>query len=186
MVDRYRDGPPTLRYFGLGLRGYVARFQGRPNDAAAIYAQSARIDVPAGTYLVNRTAEARAVFDRGDHAHAFAMLRDHVAAILDTDHVDVTRMVAVEFVSMTAEAEHLAESARVLAYLDTTGAFGVLARETLVADAARRIAAEPPLRDNERPEFDDYRALTYMRDVLTDLATTGYATFRTGVGSADG
>jgi hypothetical protein len=46
---------------------------------------------------------------------------------------------------MMADVDRLVEAARVLAYLDTTGGFGVLAPDALIADAVTRIAADPAL-----------------------------------------
>ncbi len=170
MVDRYRQGPPTLLYFAWGLLGFSAQFQGRHDEANRFFAQSADIEVPAGTYLVNRTVEARAVFDGGEPARAFRMLRDHVDTVLATDYVDVARMVAVEFVAMTAAADRLADAALVLSYLDTTGGFGARARETLLADAVRRIAADPDVTVDDGDAPDGRQALAHMREVLDDLA----------------
>lgn len=170
MAERYRQGPPTLLYFAWGLLGFSAQFQGRHDEATRFFAESAGIDVPAGTYLASRTVEARAVFDRGERSRAFRMLRDHVDAVLDTDYVDVARMVAVEFVNMTAAVGRLAEAARVLSYLDTTGGFGAQVRDTLVADAVRAIAADPEVTEDDGHALDARQALDYMREVLDDLA----------------
>ena len=63
------------------------------------------------------------------------------------NYVDSARIVAVEFVNMMAAVDRLVEAARVLAYLDTTEGFGVLARDTLVADAvASAESAQRPSR----------------------------------------
>ena len=98
------------------------------------------------------------------------MLRDDADALLDTDYVDSARIVAVEFVNMVAAVDRLVEAARVLAYLDTTEGFGVLARDTLVADAVASIAAAPQVTDGGGPDLDAREALVYMRDVLDELA----------------
>ncbi len=169
MVKRYQQGPPTLLYFAWGLLGFSAQFQGRHDEADRFFANASVIDVPAGTYLVNRTVEARAVFDQGDRTRAFRMLRDHVDTVLATDYVDVARMVAVEFVNMTAAVDRLAEAARVVAYLDTTGGFGRQVRATLIADAVHRITGHPGCLDDGDP-LDGRQALAYMRRVLDDLA----------------
>jgi hypothetical protein len=58
----------------------------------------------------------------------------------------------------------------VLAYLGTTGGFGRLARDTLVAGAAARIAADPHTTDDGGHDLDARQALAYMRDVLDELA----------------
>ena len=104
--------------------------------------------------------------DRPDRA----VLRDDADALLDTDYVDSARIVAVEFVNMVAAVDRLVEAARVLAYLDTTEGFGVLARYTLVADAVASIAAAPQVTDDGGPDLDAREAMVYMRDVLDELA----------------
>ncbi len=70
-----------------------------------------------------------------------------------------------------ADGDRLAEAAQVLAYLDTTGDYGLLAREHLVADAVRRIedALGPPT--PQTPEVDAHGALAVMRDTLHGLVT---------------
>ncbi|MQA15066.1 MAG: AfsR/SARP family transcriptional regulator [Pseudonocardiaceae bacterium] len=170
MADRYRQGPPTLLYFAWGLLGFSAKFHGRHEDSARFFAEAAGIDVPAGTYLANRTVEARAVFDQGERSRAFAILRDHVDTVLDTDYVDVARMIVIEFVYMMAAVDRLTEAARVLTYLDTTGGFGELARETLLADAVSRIAAAPEVTEAGGDGLGARQALAYMRQVLDDPA----------------
>jgi hypothetical protein len=171
MADRFRAaGAPTLLHFTLGMLGYSARFQGRHEEATRLFAMSADIDLPVGIFSAHRAVEARAVFDQGERSRAFRMLRDDADALLDTDYVDSARIVAVEFVNMMAAVDRLVEAARVLAYLDTTEGFGVLARDTLVADAVASIAAAPQVTDGGGPDLDAREALVYMRDVLDELA----------------
>jgi hypothetical protein len=133
------------------------------------FAESAGLDLPVGTYSAHRAVEARATFEQGERARAFRMLRDDVDELLGTDYVDGARLVAVEFVNLMAAVDRLTEAARVLAYLDTTGGFGALARETLVADAADRIAADPRFPDDGGHDLDARQTLAYMRDVLDEL-----------------
>ena len=163
------DGPPTLRYFALGMLGYSAQLQGRAEDAARLFLEAAEIPVPAGTYAASRPAEVRAIFDAGDHGRAFRLLRDHVDDLLDADYVDVARLVAVEFIHLMAAIDRLSEAAPALAYLDTTGDFGVLARERLVAEAARRIDAAAPVDDGLAGPIDARDALARIRDTLDGL-----------------
>src|SRR5699024_8690629 len=119
---RYRTtGPPSYLYFALGLRGYAAQFQGRHDDAGARFAASSAIRVPGGTFLVNRTVQARNRFDAEEANRGLTMLLEHVEDGLATDYVGVVKMVAVEFVYMVARLGHLRAAGRVLGYLRTTG-----------------------------------------------------------------
>jgi len=88
----------------------------------------------------------------GDRSRAYRTLRDNLDVLLDTDHTDVTRMVAVEFITMVGAIDRFADAARVLTYLDTTGDYGTLARENLVADVVRRIDADPHLGPSREPQ----------------------------------
>lgn len=179
MTRRYRaKGPPTLLYFALGFLGYSAQLQGRDEAAGRWFLEAASVEVPAGTYAVSRPAEARAMFERGDRLRAFRLLADHVDDLLATDYTDVARLVAVEFVNLMAAIDRLPEAARALAYLDTVGDFGALARNTLVADAARRIEGRPDLAGGV--QTDAPRALSFMRDVLDALAAQPLAGSRPG------
>jgi hypothetical protein len=101
------------------------------------------------------------------------MLRDHADRLLDTNYVDDARLVAIEFVNMMAELGRLEEAARVLAYLETTGGFGELARETLVAEAVSKVAANPRVTEDGGRDLDARQALAYMREVLDELAGPG-------------
>lgn len=169
MECRHRDGgAATMLYFALGLRGYAAQFQGRHHQARRHFVESSCIAVPEGTFLVNRTVEARTAFDSGKHAHGLRMLLEHVDDVLATDYVDVVRLVALEFVYMMAALGHLREAATILRFLDTVGRFGTVARETLLADAVRAIAGAPEVIDDENV-LDARGSLFYMRSVLTGL-----------------
>ena len=70
---------------------------------------------------------------------------------------------------MMAAVDRLADAAHVLPYLDATGRIGLLARQSLIADAVRRINADPVLADTLRGDPDARRALTFMSDVLGEL-----------------
>ncbi|MCZ2857476.1 AfsR/SARP family transcriptional regulator [Blastococcus sp. VKM Ac-2987] len=173
MEQRHRlRGPPTLLYFALGMRGYAAEYQGRHDDAVCFFSQAEQMELPAGTYRVLQTAQARLVFDAGDHHRAYRLLRDNIGTLLDRDYTDVTRMVAIEFITMMAAIDRLTDAARVLPYLDTTGDFAHLARERLIADPVRRIEADPDLADHPRGDPDARRALAFMRAVLDEVLTS--------------
>ncbi len=170
MAARHRlHGPPTLRYFALGMQGYAAQYQGRHEEAAGFFAEAEATELPVGTYRVIQTATARMAFEQGDRSRAYRTLRDNIDGLLDTDYTDVTRMVAVEFITMMGAIDRLAEAAQVLTYLDTTGDYGTLARDQLVADTVRRIDADPDLADDQGRRLDAHGALIVMRDVLDEL-----------------
>ncbi len=107
--------------------------------------------------------------EQGDRLRAYRILRENIDGLLDTDYTDVTRMIAVEFITMMAAIDRLADAAGVLTYLDTTGDYGTLARDNLVADAVRRIDADPDLADDHGRKLDAHGALVLMRDTLDEL-----------------
>ncbi len=164
-------GPATLKYFAHGLQGYAAQYQGRHEDAARFFNEAVATELPTGTYRVIQTVQARMAFEQGDRPRACGILRDNIEDLLDTDYTDVTRMVAVEFITMVAAVDRLGDAARVLTYLDTTGDFGRLARDHLVANTVRRIAADPDLSNQQSRKLDAHGALVFMRDVLQELAS---------------
>jgi hypothetical protein len=170
LAERHRlQGPPTLRYFSLGLQGYAAQHQGRHQDAARFFTEAEAMELPIGTYRVIQTATARMAFQHGDRSRAYRTLRDNLDVLIDTDYTDVTRMVAVEFITMVGAIDRLADAARVLTYLDTTGDYGTLARENLVADVVRWIDADLRLADRESRNLDAHGALVFMRGVMQEL-----------------
>lgn len=171
MGERHRlRGPPTLRYFWLGLQGYAAQYQGRHEESGRLFTEAEATALPAGTYRVIQTATARIAFEAGDRLRAYRTLRDNINGILDSDYIDVTRMVAVEFISMAGAVGRLAEAAGVLTYLDTTGDYGRLAREHLVVDVVRQIEADATLGDRQPERLDAHGALILMRDMLDELS----------------
>lgn len=56
--------------------------------------------------------------------------------------------------------------------LDTLGGFGVQLRHTLLADAVSAIDADPDVTEDAAYALDARQALTYMREVLDDLASS--------------
>jgi predicted ATPase/DNA-binding SARP family transcriptional activator len=169
LAARHRDGPPTLRYFWLGMQGYAAQYQGLQSEATRYFTHATALELPAGTYRVIQTVEARMAFARGDRPHAYRVLRDNLDDLLDKDYTDVTRMVAVEYITMMAAIGRLADTAHIFGYLDTTGDFGKLARENLLVDTVRRIEAAPALAAAAKQLLDARGALRHMRDSLDGL-----------------
>jgi hypothetical protein len=174
LVDRYRaQGPPTFLNWTLVALGYSAQFQGKHDQAEQFFDESADIDVPDRTVLGNQPIEARAAFRRGNRSRAFRILRSHIDDLLATDNVGAGA-VCVEFINMMAAIDRLKDAARMLGYLEAMGHFGALASNTIVADAATKIAANTGhIADQEQApgqHLDDRQALAYMRDVLDELA----------------
>jgi plasmid stabilization system protein ParE len=70
---------------------------------------------------------------------------------------------------MMAAIDRIAEEAHMLSYLETANDFGALAARTLVAEAAKKIASlgYAPASGSR---VDDRATLTYMREILVELA----------------
>jgi hypothetical protein len=82
-------------------------------------------------------------------------------------------VVCIEFITMTATVDRIAEAAHMLGYLKAANDFGALAARTLVTEAAGKIAASARHSSDPTPasarHIDDRAALEYMRDVLVEL-----------------
>ncbi len=180
LAERHRlEGPPTLWYFALGMQGYAAQYQGQTEDAASRFGEAEAVELPAGTYRVVQTATSRIAFERGDHERAYRGLRDNIDGVLDSDYTDVTRMIAVEFIAMMGVVGRLAAAARVLSYLDTTGDYGILAREHLVADVVRLIDGTAESIDLRADPLNAHDALVLMRSELAELLRPGASMYVT-------
>ncbi len=164
-----REWPSSTYRMALG-----ASLSGKTRSMTGI-SSPASTSLPAGTYRVIQTATARMAFEQGDRSRAYRTLRDNVEVLLDSDYTDVTRMVAVEFITMAAATQRLADAASVLTYLDTTGDYGRLARDHLITDAVRLIEAVPDLVGSPGHNLDAHGALIRMRDVLDELTAGAQA-----------
>jgi predicted ATPase len=170
LVERHRShGPSTLHYFALGMQAYAAQYRGHHDDARRLFDEAERLALPAGTYRVLQTAQARLTFEAGAHVEACRILYGNIEVLLDSDYTDAARMVAVEFVPMMATLDRLADAARVLPYLDTTGDFATMARAHLIAEPVRRIESDPAAAAHLNADPDARATLTHMRDVLDDV-----------------
>jgi predicted ATPase/DNA-binding SARP family transcriptional activator len=162
-VERYAaGGPPTFHYFSLGFLGYALQLRGDVDEARRCFLQATDIEVPPGTYAVSRPAEVEALLSKGERERAQRLLLEHVDDVLAMGTVDVARLVAVAFVNMMVDIGRPQEAAPALAYLDTLGEFGELARASLVADAAAVIGEVDPW------SGDGAAALRHMRTALID------------------
>ena len=162
-IDRYsQGGAPTFHYFGLGFLGYTLQLQGDLEAARAAFLAAADVEIPPGTYAAARPAEVDALFARGEHERAQRVLREHIDDVLAMGTVDVARLVAVAFINLMVGLGRPQEAAPALAYLDTVGEFGALARVSLVAEAAAVIGDVAP------HDGDGAAILQLMRAALTD------------------
>jgi hypothetical protein len=169
LADRYRThGPPTLLHWALQTLAFSASFQGRSGDADRYFDEAARVEVPSGTLSANKTTEARSAFRRGERLCAFRLLLSYIDEQIDSDNVIAASVVCIEFITMMAAIERIAEAAHMLRYLETANDFGALAARTLVAEAAKKIATRGYGLESG-PRVDDRAALTYMRAVLVEL-----------------
>jgi predicted ATPase/DNA-binding SARP family transcriptional activator len=174
LLDRYRDGgPPTSLNWTLAYLGVSASAQGRDDLAWRYFDEAARIPLPPRTSAFTNPVEARAALRRGDRAAALATLRSYVDELLEQDNMYMAKVACVEFVTMMAGVECWEAGARMLDYLESSGAFGdAPPLRSAVADAATAIAAhapsEPPA-SADAHAHDDRQALTYMRTTLDEL-----------------
>lgn len=173
LADRYRaDGPPAMLHLTLLGLGYSAHFQGRTQDADDLFDQMSRVDVPERTFSLNRPVEARAVFRRGDRSRAYAILRDHVDDLLETDVTDTARLAALEFVTMMSALDRSDDARPVQRYIATTGGFGELATLAVAVDGdplMRAPAAGEVTTPPDSADTDARGALEHIREVLTSM-----------------
>lgn len=154
-------GPPTMHYFSLGFLGYTLQLLGDVEQARSAFLAAADVDFPPGTYAVSRPAEVEALFACGGRDRARRLLLEQVDDVLAMGTVDVARLVAVAFVNLMVGLGRPRDAAPALAYLDTAGEFGAMARASLVAEAAAVIG------DVEPHDGDGVAALRHMRASLT-------------------
>ncbi len=160
-IERYDSGgPPTFLYNSLGFLGYTLQLRGDVDAARVRFLEAADVPIPPGTYAATRPAEVEALFQRGDHDRARSLLLEHVDDVIAMGTVDVVRLVAVAFINVMVGLDRPDDAAPALAYLDTLGEFGELARTILVAEAAERIGEVEPF------DGDAMTALRHMRQSL--------------------
>ena len=171
LVERHRaHGPPTLVQWALTLLGSSASVQGRVHEAWNLYEEAGRVDVPHGTYTMKNPLEARAAMRRDDRAQAFRILRSYIGELLDLDNMYGAKLACIEFIAMMVRVDRLPDAARILGFLESSGALDAPALRTLVSSDAERIATDPtPVTHDERTrgrDLDERRALGFIRDVL--------------------
>ena len=176
LAERYRaEGPPTCLNWALTYLATSASVQGRDDEAWHLFDELVRVAVPDRTHTLRNPLEARAALRQDDRSRAFRVLRAYIDEILDLDNMHNVNIACMEFVNTMAEVDNLPAAARILDYLESRGmlADGRPYRP-LVADAARKVAAHCARATGPAPasgrDLDDRQALTYMRDVLDQLA----------------
>jgi hypothetical protein len=176
LAERYRaQGPPTCLNWALTYLGTSAAAQGKDDLAWQYFADAAKVPVPPRTSTQRNPVEARAALQRGDRARAFEMLRAYIVELLERDNMYMAKVAGAEFVDMMAKVECWPAAARMLDYLEGSGAFGDSpALRSIVADAAMTITANIERTAGQEPSpgryLDDRHALAYMRDTLDRLA----------------
>jgi predicted ATPase len=180
LAERYRaHGPPTCLQWALSYLGISASVQGRHHEAAQFYEEAAGVDVPDRTHTLKNPLEARDALRRGDRTRAFEMFRSYIDELLENDNIYIGKFACIEFVRMMVRVDRLAEAARIVGFLESTGSLDVSALRSLVAGDAGRIAADAAHdTHHERTlgrDLDDRRALIFMRDVLGRLVDRGQA-----------
>lgn len=169
LVDRFRShGPPTLLNWTLTLLGFSAAFQGRRAAADTLFDQAIDVPLPARTHSPNQSVRALALFRRGDRRAAYQLLRAHVEELLDADNMHGACVVSVNFVTMMPAVARFADGARILAFLDTTGALDNAAWAAMVADARDKLATFAPI-PNGSMILDQRQALATIGNTLDDL-----------------
>lgn len=170
LVEHYRrQGPPSILHWALQTLGYSASFQQRTGAAERFFDDAATVDVPDGTLSANAPVAARSAFRRGERDRAADILRSYIDELLEAGNVVAASVVCIEFINMMAASGRYVEAACMLRYLERANEFGALAAKTLVAQAARAVAANAELIPGGAAGrgWDDRRALVYMRDALS-------------------
>jgi predicted ATPase/DNA-binding SARP family transcriptional activator len=185
-------GPPTALNWALAYLGVSASAQGREDASWRYFDEAAGVAVPPRTNSMTNPVAARDALRRGERGRAFEMLRSYVDELLELDNMFMAKVAAVEFVTMMARVECWPAAARMLDYLESSGAFGdSAALRTGVAEAAAAIAAHTTAAGPAGPagnaataattgttgdegpgrNLDERQALTYIRTTLDRLLT---------------
>ncbi len=167
-VERHRaNGPPTSLQWALTYLGFSASVQGRHREAWELFDEANDVDVPEGTHTMKNPLEARAALRRGDRARAARVLAAFVDELLDTDNMFVAKNACIEFVHLMVTTDQLSEAACIVGFLESSGTLDLPAFRSLVADDAKRVAADAAADQLDAGrDLDDRRALTYIREVL--------------------
>jgi predicted ATPase/class 3 adenylate cyclase len=190
LAERFRaQGIPTCLNWALTYLGTSASAQGKDDLAWQYFDEAAKVAVPPRTSTMQNPVEARAALRRGNRSRAFETLRTFIEELIERDNMFMAKIACVEFINMMATVERWSAAARMLDYLESSGAFGgAPVLRTSVADAAMKITANIERAPGQEPspgrELDDRQALAFMRDILDQLADREQITKAAGPGRA--
>jgi predicted ATPase len=179
LLARYRTkGPSTYLNWVLVMGGFSALLQGKNDEANAFFEESTQVELPYGTDSLNKPIEARGELHRGRHIRAFQILRSCADELVDLDvHRDLLTFACVEFTTMMAKVDNMADAARMLGHLETTGLFETPVFRELVSEVTERIAeSEGPMLGDQQilgRELDERQSLGFMVEVLDRLIAEG-------------
>jgi len=171
LAHHRQHGPPTFTYWTLFCMGFAEMLQGNGEAADAYIIEAATIEVPERTLSVSRPFEARLELAKGNHAKAVRSLRDYSRELIETDNIMVARLITSEFVNLMGALGKLKPAAVMIGYIATTGAWGQMSLQNILADTVELVEADPSLvalRDGSELA-DDRAALNYMESNLAKL-----------------
>jgi predicted ATPase/DNA-binding SARP family transcriptional activator len=167
LADRYRaQGPPTLLNLTLVMQGYSASLRGKHDRASELFDAAISVAVPPRTNSPYLAIAARAVFDRGDRARGFRMLGAYIEQLLDDGNMQASCVSSLEFTNMMAAVGRLADAARMLGFVETTGILDGAGWRTTVEAAERAIGTGFGSERAWGKSLSDRQALEYMLAVL--------------------
>ncbi len=137
--------PPTLQNWLLYMAATLRALRGDHVGAEDLYEQVVATALPPGANSPNDTLAARRAMRRGDHAGAYAILREHLDDLLIGDNLNGVIVVAQEFITIMIETGRYADAAWVLGYFDASRDLDAKfdAFETLLEQASTVVAADP-------------------------------------------
>ncbi len=174
MIERFRrHGPPTFLHWTLGMLGYSKLRQRQRDEADSLFAESAAVEIPAGTHSRSAPVAARMAARTGERRRAFQLLRDHAADLLERRDLYEARLLCVEVVNLLVGEGRSVDAARLLGYLEATGLLDNPAFAAIVSDSADAVERTVPDHARLRAaggRLDDAAALDLVQAVADELA----------------
>ena len=171
--DFRAHGPPTFLHWTLAMLGYSKLRQRRREEADRLFAESAAVEVPAGTHSRSAPVAARMAVRSGERRRAFRILRQHAADLLERRDLYEARLLCVEVVNLLAAEGRTTDAARLLGYLDSSGLLDNPAFAAIVRGSADLVEHSVPdhaqLRAAGR-RLDDAAALDLVHTLADELA----------------